>query len=340
MRNPLYVVEQGAKLTRESRLVLVTKDDQVLARVPVIQVSQVVLFGNVQVTTPTLRLLLDEGVEVVLLSAHGQFYGRLVGAQSGNGQLRVAQVLCSRDTTFSMRTAQEMVYGKVHNIKIFLQRYARRLETPGAPAVDAAASSVDELMARCRRTTTLNSLLGLEGMASAIYFGVWKNLLKPPWTFEKRLRRPPPDPVNVLLSFGYTILMQNLLGAVLTTGLDPYVGFLHQLDYNRPSLALDLMEEFRPLIVDSVVLRCLNNGIITPAHFQPGEEEDRPIVLGPDGVKLFLRELETRLTQAFKHPVSGEEVNYRRLFLLQAYRLAGTLSLEGGTGVYQAFLAH
>jgi CRISPR-associated protein Cas1 len=318
MRSPLYVIEQGSRLTREGRRVLVVKEGGTLAQVAVLQVSQVIVFGNVQITTPALRLLLDEGIEVVLLSETGRFYGRLVGATNGNGALRVNQVLRSQDATFTLHTAQQMVRGKLHNVKVFLQRYARRLASD--PVRDAAIS-VEQLLQRVPRTTAHSSLMGVEGQGAAIYFGVWKNLLQPPWRFTGRVRRPPTDPVNVLLSFGYTVLQQNVLGAVLTAGLDPYVGFLHRLEYNRPSLALDLMEEFRPLIVDSVVLRCCNNQIIQPDHFVEGEE-DQPIVLAPEGIKIFIRELETRLTQPFKHPVTGEQITYRRLFLLQAYALA------------------
>jgi len=333
MRSPLYLIEQGSRLNREGRRLVVSKDGETLAQVAVLQTSQVIVFGNVQITTPALRRLLDEGVEVVLLSEHGQFYGRLVGAPTGHGSLRVAQVLRSQDAGYALRTAQAIVAGKVHNIKIFLQRYARRNDDA---ALRSAVQSVDALLERAPRTTVLNSLLGVEGQASAVYFGVWKELLKPPWQFSTRVRRPPTDPVNVLLSFGYTLLLQNVLGAVLTAGLDPYVGFLHQLSYNRPNLALDLMEEFRPIVVDSVVLRCLNNGIITQAHFQPGDEEN-PILLDDTGRKLFIREMETLLTQAFKLPETNEQNNYRRLFLLQTYQLARRLEMQGAELVYAPF---
>lgn len=335
MRSPLYLLEQGSKLAREGRRLVVSKDGDVLARVPLIQVSQVIVFGNSQITTPALHLLLAEEVEVVLLSQSGHFLGRLVGPESAHGGRRVAQALCSRDPAFALATAQAIVLGKLHNLRVFLLRYARRLD---APEVRAAADSMTALIARIPRTTAISSLMGVEGQGTALYFGVWKNLLKAPWRFEKRVRRPPTDPVNVLLSLGYTILAQNVQGAVLAAGLDPYVGFLHQLSYNRPSLALDLMEEFRPLIVDSVALRCLNNGILTPEHFVPGEEE-QPIILTPDGLRLFIRELETRLTQSFQHPQTGERINYRRLFLLQSYALAATLSLDAPRlSSYRAFM--
>lgn len=334
MRSPLYLVEQGSKLNRDGRRLVVSKDGETLAQVSTLQVSQVLIFGNVQLTTPALRLLLQENIEVVLLSEHGQFYGRLVGPESGNGSLRVAQVLRSREPRFALRTAQQMVAGKIQNSKVFLQRYARRLDSG---PLRLLADRLDELAHRVPRTENHNSLMGVEGTASAIYFGAWKDLLHAPWRFEKRIRRPPTDPVNVLLSFGYTVLTQNVLGAVQAAGLDPHVGFLHQLSYNRPSLALDLVEELRPIIVDSVVLRCLNNDILHSDHFTPGED-DLPLVLGDEGKRLFIRELESRLTQEFKHPDTGETVNYRRVMLLQAYRLAGTLDLQGEGGVYQPFL--
>jgi CRISPR-associated protein Cas1 len=336
MRAPLYLVEQGSRLTRERRRLLITKDGETLARLAVIQVSQVIVFGNVEISTPAIKLLLDEGIEVVFLSLKGRFYGRLIGAESGHGSLRVAQVLRSQDPDFALATAQQMVRGKLHNTKVFLQRYARRL---GQRSLEDAVAGVDSLLARVARTTAISSLSGVEGQATAIYFGVWKDLLQPPWRFEKRVRRPPVDPVNVLLSFGYTILSQNVLGAVLTVGLDPYVGFLHQLSYNRPSLALDLMEEFRPLIVDSVVLRCLNNQILKEEDFTYTEDEARPILLSPEGVKRFVRELEQRLTQEFKHPETGERITYRRLFLLQAYDLAASLTGKNGRKLYRPFLA-
>ncbi len=336
MPHPLYLVEQGSRLGREGRRLIVTKEGETLSRVALVQVSIVIAFGNVQFTTPALQLLLDEGIDVVLLSRHGRFYGRLTGADSGHGALRVAQVLRARDTCFALATARRIVHGKVHNFKVFLQRYARRL---GSPPIASAARAVDAMLARSARTTTLNSLMGVEGAATAAYFGVWKSLLQPPWNFEKRVRRPPTDPVNVLLSFGYTLLVQNILGAVQAAGMDPHVGFLHQLQYNRPSLALDLAEEFRPLVVDSVVLRCLNNQILHPEHFVAADDAERPLVLAEEGVRLFVRELETRLDQSFKHPVSGEQVTWRRLFHLQAYALARTLPLEQKESLYQPFLA-
>lgn len=335
MRNPLYITEQGAKLSREGKRLLIRKEETQLAQVSTLQVSQVIIFGNIQVTTQALHLLLEEGIETVMLSQSGQFYGRLVGKPSGHGELRVGQVVRSRESAVALGLAQSFVTGKLHNMKVFFQRYARRLDSE---EMRGAVSGIDALLERVPRTQTINSLMGVEGQASAIYFGQWKNLLHAPWQFGNRNRRPPTDPVNVLLSFGYTLLQQNILGAVLAAGMDPYIGFLHQINYNRPSLALDLMEEFRPIVIDSVVLRCLNNDIIKTEHFSPGEDENRPLQLSREGIQLFIRELESRLTQEFQHPISGERITYRRLFLLQAYELAACLKLEESERVYRPFV--
>jgi CRISPR-associated protein Cas1 len=322
MPAPLYLTEQGSALNREGRRLIVSKQGETLAKVALIQVSQVIVFGNVSITTPALQLLLQENVETVLLSSAGRFYGRLVGPKSAHGSLRVAQVMRSQDTSFALALARRIVSGKIHNMRIILQRYARRQDDETLrDNVEALAGLLDG----CERCQTINSLSGMEGRATAIYFGAWKSLLKPPWRFDTRNRRPPTDPVNVLLSFGYTLLSQNVLSAVLTSGMDPQVGFLHQLDYNRPSLALDLMEEFRPIIVDSVVLRCLNNDILTPADFRPGEEGEYPLVLEQEGMKRFIRELESRFEQTIKHPDTGNSLTYRRLFLEQAYQVARIL---------------
>ena len=341
MRHPLYLVEQGSRLTKRGRRLSVVKDDAVVTQVALVQVSQAIVFGNVSITTPALQLLLREGIEVVLLSRTGRFYGRLIGEQNGNGALRVAQLQRSQEPDFALRTARQFVTGKLHNLRVLLQRYARRAASTSnhweASTLRHAVNGVGAMLLRVDACQTINSLSGVEGRGTAAYFRVWKELLKPPWRFERRIRRPPPDPVNVLLSFGYTLLTQNIWGAVLTAGLDPYVGFLHQLNYNRPSLPLDLMEEFRPVIVDSVVLRCLNNGILTLEHFSPGEDSERPLVLTDEGIRLFIREMEARFDQEFKNVHTGQRTTYRRLFLNQVYHLSRIIT-GAEEGPYRPFL--
>jgi len=271
-------------------------------------------------------------IPVVFLTVGGEYKGRLIGAETGFGGLRLNQYNYAQNPALALELARAIVYGKLRNQRALLLRYGRRKTDA---ALSEAAERIGGLAERSGRCQTLNSLNGCEGKAGAIYFGVFKRLLKHEWPFEKRVRRPPSDPVNVLLSFGYTILLHNVQGTVSTVGLDPYVGFLHQIAYNRPSLALDMMEEFRPLVVDSVVMRCLNNEIVRPAHFHPGETAERPIVLDDEGRAKFIRELQARFADEFQHPDTAERVCYQRCIELQVRRLARALR-EGGA--YQSFI--
>ncbi len=335
---PLYVTTQNAKLRLRKRRLIVEHTPsgadapQTIASLPLVHVDQVILFGNVGLTTPVITELLRRNIPVVFLTIGGRYKGRLIGAETGFGQLRLSQYNQAQNPAVALDIARAIVHGKLRNQRALLLRYGRRRSDP---TLTEAAERVGDLAAKALRCQTLNSLNGCEGKAGAIYFGVFKRLLKHDWPFEKRVRRPPTDPVNVLLSFGYTILLHNVQGAVSTVGLDPYVGFLHQIAYNRPSLALDMMEEFRPLVVDSVVMRCLNNEIVRADHFYPGEKPDRPIVLDDEGRARFIRELQARLTSPFQHPDSDERVTYQRCIELQVRRLARVLR-QGGA--YRPFL--
>lgn len=341
---PLYINTQGAKLRYRKRRLVVEKTENEektqIAAVPAVHVDQVLIFGNVSITTPALSFLLQKEIDTVFLTLRGRYKGRLVGPSGGNGRLRLRQYQRASDPAWALETARAIVVAKLHNTRTLLRRYARRNPLPRETSADggppgeagavhpltAAADQQSELIARAGRCRTVNSLNGAEGRAAAVYFSVFRHLIQgQEWAFNTRNRRPPRDPVNALLSFGYTVLTHNVESAVRAVGLDPYIGFLHQVAYNRPSLALDLVEPFRPVVVDSVVLRCLNNRIILPHHFTYSDEGPYPVLLGDEGRARFIRELEARLNLQFKHPDSQERVTYRRCFQLQARRLARCL---------------
>jgi CRISPR-associated protein Cas1 len=349
---PLYITTQGAKLCYRKRQLIVEKDaadaqrPRQIAAIPAVHVEQVLIFGHASITPPALDHLLKSEVDVVFLTVQGRYKGRLVGPAGGNSRLRLRQYERVLDPAWALETARAIVVGKLHNTRTLLRRYARRQtsEVSGEPQVRAtsevsplseAADELDGLMARAGRCNTVSSLSGVEGRGAAVYFGVFRQLIQgDEWEFAGRNRRPPRDPVNALLSFGYTVLSHNVESAVRAVGLDPYIGFLHQVAYNRPSLALDLVEEFRPIVVDSVVLRCLNNNIVRPAHFRFDAEREHPVLLDDEGRGLFIRELEARFNLEFKHPDSHERVTYRRCFELQARQLAR--ALQSGA-VYRPF---
>jgi CRISPR-associated protein Cas1 len=335
----LYVVEQGTELGCCGERLEVRRDDAVLQSVPLVKVEDVLLLGNVQVTAAALNRLLDRGVEVTFLTLYGRYHGRLVGEVTAHVALRRAQYRQADDAQWALALAQTLVRGKVHNCRALLQRFARSRETV-PPEVGKSIELLDWYRERVGRTTQLSSLLGVEGSATAAYFKGFRALLAEEWAFGGRKRRPPPDPVNVLLSLGYTLLTHKMLGAVQAVGFDPYQGFLHQLDYNRPSLALDLLEEFRPLLVDSLVLRVCSDGRVGLADFAPGESADRPVVLSDAGKRAFVTAFEERMRTLARHSLGAEgkpgRVTYLRCLELQSRMLARAVR---GDGEYEPFLA-
>lgn len=320
---PLYVIEQGAHLHQDGRRLLVKKDEQELASAPLVQVSEVVLLGNVGLTTPVIKRLLAENIDVVFMTLDGEYCGRLAGPATPHVLLRRKQYERQGSPAFSLQIAQQMVAGKLANERVLLQRHNRERSDS---AIAGAVSALEAAVERVDRTTLVSALTGVEGAATAAYFGAWKRLLKPEWKFEKRMRRPPPDPVNVLLSFGYTLLAHTAQGAVEGAGLDPYAGFLHAVEYKRPSLALDLMEEFRA-VVDGVVLWCCNSGQVSPGDFTPGDAA-RPVIMNVGSRRTFIQAYERRMDDLILYPRLDERLTVRRCIQAQARRLADCIQRD------------
>ena len=323
---PLYVTEQGAKLEVDNRRATVTKDGETLASVPLIHVSEVVVMGNVGLTTPAIKALLGLGVDVVFLTLDGAYCGRLVGPSTPHVLLRRKQYRCQSEAAFTLGLAQKFVAAKIQHMRAMLQRHNRpsaalRAGERSDAAIAEAILALGTALERAPRTTMVSALTGVEGAATAAYFGAFKRLLDADWKFEKRQRRPPPDPVNVLLSFGYTLLAHAAEGAVAAAGLDPYAGFLHGAEYNRPSLALDVMEEFRPM-VDGVVLWACNSGQIAPGDFAPGEARERPVVMSDGARRRFIEAYERRMEETFTHPKLNQKLSLRQCLLAQARQVA------------------
>jgi CRISPR-associated protein Cas1 len=191
--------------------------------------------------------------------------------------------------------------------------------------VAKATVALRNMIAQVPRATSIGSLLGIEGNGSAAYFGVFGRLLRGSMTFTRRRRRPPTDPINSMLSLGYTLLLHQVSAAIQVVGLDPYAGFLHQPRFGRPALALDLMEEFRPIIADSVVLNIVNHKILTEQDFR---EELGVVQLKPDARKRFYAKFEERLLEELQHPYFGYRTNYRRCMELQVRLLGKWLTNE------------
>jgi CRISPR-associated protein Cas1 len=334
----VYIIEQGAVIGCDGERLEVRRDEAVLASVPLIKISDIVVFGNVGLSTPAIKRLLDRNIEVTFMTVEGRYHGRLVGEVTAHVALRQAQYRKIDDPAWALRQAQQCVEGKLRNQRALLQRFSRNRANP-PPEAAAVADDLDRYIQRARRTTRISALLGVEGSATARYFAGLRSLLDPAWHFNARNRRPPTDPVNVLLSLGYTLLTHKTLGAVQAVGLDPYLGCLHQLDYGRPSLVLDIMEEFRPILVDSLVLRVCSDGRLTPGDFREGSG-NRPIVLEEEGKRRFLAAFAERMRTEATHPEGADSgpgrVSYLRCLDLQARRFAR--AVRGQCASYTPFM--
>ncbi len=321
---PLYVVQQQSKLRINNRRLQVEKDDpqksgpaEVLASVPLSQVSEVILFGNIGLTTPAIDALLAQNSPVIFLTQRGEYRGRLVGQVTPHVPLRRAQYERLGQPEFVLSMAKCFVNAKLSHQRALLLRHNKER---GDAEIAAAAAQMDEALDSLPRKTQISALLGLEGSATAAYFRGLRLLFGPEWHFDDRNRRPPRDPVNVLLSFGYTLFAELASSAVMSVGLDPYAGFLHEVAYNRPALGLDLLEEFRP-VVDGIALWCCNSGQLKLSDFSPGPQE-RPVVLGEAGQKRFLQAYEQRLDVRFTHPLRGLQFPLRQCVIEQARQAA------------------
>ena len=335
----LYVIEQGSEIGCDGERIVVRREGKEIGAAPLSRLDDILIIGNVGITTPALKRLFERGVEVTFLTVHGHYQGRLVGATTPHAALRRAQYRRADDPAWSLMQAQACVDGKLRNARALLQRFARNRASVDS-VVSTTADDLSTYIARVGRTTRLSALLGVEGSATARYFGGLRALFDPAWQFPARSRRPPADPVNVLLSLGYTLLLHKVTGAVSACGLDPYMGYLHQVEYGRASLALDLMEEFRPLLVDSLVLRCCGDGRVLPDDFRPGGEGERAIVFSPEGQRRFISAFEERMRTEATHPEGADsgpgKTSYLRCLELQARRLARAI-LSGGN--YEPFVA-
>ncbi|MEJ5225926.1 MAG: CRISPR-associated endonuclease Cas1, partial [Anaerolineales bacterium] len=297
---------------------------QIFLSVPLSQVEQVVIFGNVGLTTPAMNAFLTQNTEVVFLSQRGEYRGRLIGQATPHVPVRRAQYRAIEKPAFALEMAKHFVRAKIQHQKAFLLRNTRQ-ERPAA--VDEAVTRLQAALEELEHKTTLESTRGLEGASTAAYFGGLRAFFTQEWGFDGRNRRPPRDPVNVLLSFGYTLLTQSVTAAVETAGLDPYAGFLHEYVYNRPALALDLMEEFRP-VIDGLVLWACRSGLLTPGgDFFPGDAE-RPVILDEDGTRRFLQAYEQRMAQVSLHPVRQERLTLRQCLIEQARQVARAVMEE------------
>ena len=320
---PVYIQEQGATITKNGDELVIKNKDGVLARTRLIEVSQLSVFGNVQITTQTLRALCDRNIPISYFSYGGWFYAITHGMSHKNIELRLKQFSTAENLDQSLTLARAFTNGKIRNCQNIPQ---------------AALVALAKYAEHATRAATTEELLGIEGSAARVYFMHFKEMLKPEtdlptFDFPERNRRPPRDPVNALLSYVYALMTKDFTITLLSTGFDPYLGFYHAPRYGKPALALDLMEEFRPLIGDSVVLTAINNGEVGAHDFI---KRAGAVSIKPDSRKKILQIYERRLKTEITHPLFKYAISYRRLIEVQSRLLARYLN--GEISKYPSFL--
>ncbi|GIW92165.1 MAG: CRISPR-associated exonuclease Cas4/endonuclease Cas1 fusion [Pirellulaceae bacterium] len=349
-RKPLYITTQGLYVGKSGEVLKIKDGETVLQEIRINDICQVNIFGNIQVTTQAIQTLCQKDIPIAYFSQGGWFYGMTCGLGLKNVFLRKAQFRWVESEEFCLSFARALVAGKIRNQRTMLQR--NHIEPP-QHAIALLKALVDE----AEQATAMDQLLGIEGNAARIYFENFSGMIKvghsdaaegdivqdkPPsggWSgnsltfdFVHRNRRPPRDPVNALLSLGYSLLTKDMTAVCHTVGFDPFMGYFHQLRFGRPSLALDLMEPFRPLIVDSAVLTAINTRMVTERDFV---RTGQAVALTPSGRKGFFRAYEQRMDDLVTHPLFGYRVSYRRVLEIQTRLLARVLT--GELSVYPVF---
>ena len=312
---PVYVQVQGAVVGKSGDQLEVKQKGQVLQKVRLMEISHLAIFGNVQVTTQAVQELCNRNIPICYFTYGGWFRGITNGMGHKNVELRCRQYLRAMTPETALSISRRLVFGKIKNSRTLLRRNHR--EPPSA-----ILAELDRLADRALTVPSPDTLLGIEGAAARTYFAEFQGMIKVnslDFDFRGRNRRPPRDPVNAVLSFLYAMLIKQAMVTAFTVGFDPYLGFYHQPKYGKPALALDLVEEFRPLIADSVCLTLINNGELGPEHFITRGDAT---ALTQSGRRKVIEAYERRMDTLVTHPLFGYAVSYRRILEIQARLLS------------------
>lgn len=328
-KRTLLVSMEGSVVRSQRGQIVVSKNDEDLLSVPMTSVGRIVLFGSIGLSAGARSFAMGSGIPVVMCSRRGGYLGSLVSSTGRRMSMLRRQLKTTTEPAWRLSMASRFVFGKLANQRALLQRYSR-----GRPQ-DVLVDAVDDLEKRMLQVadcTSIDELMGVEGAGAATYWRAFSSLL-PSWcAFEGRRHSPPPDGTNALLSFGYTILTSECVSALHAVGLEPAVGVLHAEGDDKPSLALDSMEEFRPLIIDSVVLNVLRRRRVTAESFR-SEPGRKSVLLTKEGRTSFLSAIEERFLQIGWSPSTGKKVSYRRALYLQAQAIAR--AVDSGEVAYE-----
>ena len=324
----LYLTQQGAMLHKYGNRIVVRKDGAALQEIPIAKLDEVVIFGNGHITTPAMGYLLHKNIPVSFLSSRGKYRGKLQPEYAKDARIRQRQYAAASDPRQCLELAKGFVRGKLTNSLRFCKRQrARHAE------VGTAVNGIRAALKRVDGATSLESLLGYEGAGSAAHYRALRAFLPRDWGFAKREFRPPTDPVNAMLSLGYTLLYNHVYAFINVVGLDPYCGFFHQPRHGHAALASDMMEEFRSIVVNGYVLSLVKNNRVRPDDFT---QTNKGIRIGKEAMNRFLKGYYGRMQRPFQHPARNEKTTYLRCIEIQVRGLARVITGEAAT--YKPFL--
>lgn len=325
----LFLTQHGSVLGKQQERFSVQRDGEEAKIIPAVHVDQIIVLGNVQITTQVMRFCLERRTPIYLLNGRGRYYGAIDSFQTEPVKLHKQQFLLSDDENFCLELAREIIRCKISNSLLILRRHARYRRVF---ALNQAITELKQMLSSLVSAQTLDQVRGYEGFAARQYFQAMGVLIDSEWKFGKRVKRPATDPINALLSFGYTLLFYNVLSLLRLQGLNPHVGFLHPIRMGHPALVSDMVEEFRAVIVDAVVLNLVVNQRISLKDFTIASD-DSACQINRATRRRFIEALEKKMNSAITHPNSGLKLDYRRLIAHQAKHLASVI--RGKTSAYK-----
>ena len=321
----LYLTEQNAILRKSGDRLIVQKRDEILLEIQSHKIDAVLLFGNVQFTTQAVNELFQHGIEMAILSKTGRLRGQITSPTTKNITLRIQQFKKYWDDEFKLRLSREIVTGKVKNCLNVIRLFSYNHPEVGLKSeISALMTSLNNV----ESANQIDQLLGVEGHAARSYFDAFGKMLLGEFNFPGRRKRPPPDPVNAILSLSYTMIFNEISSLLDGLGFDPYLGYFHKVEYGRASLAADLQEEFRAPIADRLALNLVNNRIFKHEDFY-SNPKDGAVYFKREALKRYFVEYEKVVNHTFIHPETGLETTMRKCYRRQAEKLASAIQDEG-----------
>ena len=307
----------------EGYFVVKTKDNLV-RKLPKETLEAVSIFGNVQITTQCIGELLRRGISVSLFSSKGQYFGRLESTQHVNAGVLRRQIHVSEDHEFKMGIAKKIIKAKSHNQLVVIKRYIKSDDD----AIEKETITIQAIIDKMDEAVGIEQLMGLEGNVAKNYFDIVSRIINPDFAFKGRVKRPPKDPFNSMISLGYTLLMHEIHAALESKGLNPYIAFIHSDREAHPTLASDLLEEWRSVIVDSTVLSLIQGHEISLDNFHD-DEETGGVFLDKEGMKIFLGKYEQKLRSESKYlKYTSAKVSFRKAIWLQTDEIFKSIQLQ------------